>query len=133
MMANQTKAMTVIGWVISGLVGLLMIGSASAKFVSPPGMAEQFVDKFGYPQHLILGIAITEVTCAVLYLIPRTAILGAVLLTGYLGGAVATHVRVEDNFAGAAIGGVLVWLGLFLRDARIRALLPLRRPIATNE
>jgi hypothetical protein len=132
-MVAQNKVMTGIGWVISGLVGLLMVGSGTAKLLSPPDIVEMFVDTLGYPQHLILGIAITEISCVILYLMPRTAILGAVLLTGYFGGAIATHVRVEDNFAGAAIGGVLVWPALYLRDPRVRALLPLRRPVTPSE
>jgi hypothetical protein len=64
----------------------------------------------------------------VLYVVPQTAVLGAVLLTGYLGGAVATHVRVGESFAIPLVLGILVWAGLFLRDARVRALLPLRKP-----
>jgi hypothetical protein len=63
----------------------------------------------------------------VVYVIPRTSILGAILLTGYLGGATATHVRIGDVFVWPVIGGVLVWGGLYLRDARIRALIPLRK------
>ena len=66
-----------------------------------------------------------------LYVVPRTAMLGAILLTGYLGGAIATHARLGDpSFSTALILGVLVWAGLFLRDARVRALLPLRAPLA---
>ena len=69
-----------------------------------------------------------ELLSTLLYVIPQTSVLGAVILTGYLGGAVATHVRVGDVFVAPLGLGVLVWAGLFLRDARIRALLPLRRP-----
>jgi hypothetical protein len=68
-----------------------------------------------------------ELTCTLLYVIPRTSVLGAILLTGYLGGATASHVRVGDSFIAPVVFGVLVWLGLFLRDARIRALIPLRK------
>jgi hypothetical protein len=76
---------------------------------------------------LALGLGITEVACTIIYLIPRTAVLGAILLTGYFGGATATHVRVGDpSFVGPVVLGVLVWLGLFLRDDRLRALIPLR-------
>jgi uncharacterized membrane protein YphA (DoxX/SURF4 family) len=132
-MGNQNKAMTWIGWGISGLIGLMLLASATMKLLSPPDMVEQFVDKLGYPQHLLLALAITEVSCVIVYLIPRTAILGAVLLTGYLGGAIATHVRVQDNFVPPVIGGVLVWLAVYLRDPRVRALLPLRRPMTSAE
>ena len=132
-MAANNKVLTWVGRVITGLVGLMLVFSATMKFRNPPEVAEQFVGKLGYPEDLILAIGGVEICCVILYLIPQTAILGAVLLTGYLGGAVATHVRIHDNFAGAAIGGVLVWLGLYLRDPRIRALLPIRRANQTAE
>jgi hypothetical protein len=130
-MVAQNKAMTRAGWVISGLIGLLMVFSATMKLTNAPGLAEQMVGRFGYPKDLILVIGIAEVCCVLLYLIPRTAVLGAVLLTGYLGGAIATHVRIHDNFLGAAIIGVFVWLGIYLRDPRVRALLPLRGPMTS--
>lgn len=132
-MASQNKALTWTGRMMTGLVGLMMVFSATVKFMNPPDLSEQFVGKLGYPADLILVIGAVEICCAVLYLIPQTAILGAVLLTGYLGGAIATHVRIHDNFAGAAIGGILVWLGLFLRDPRVRILLPIRRPMGSAE
>ena len=72
-------------------------------------------------------IGIVEVACAVLYAIPQTAVLGAVLTTAYLGGAVATHVRASDPFLPPIVLGILVWVGLYLRDERLRPLLPLRR------
>ncbi|HEY3966291.1 MAG TPA: DoxX family protein [Planctomycetaceae bacterium] len=126
-MIAQNKALTWSGRVITSLVCLMLVFSGSMKLKGPPEFTEQFVDKFGYPADLALAIGVIEISCAVIYLIPQTAVLGAVLLTGYLGGAVATHVRVHDNFLGAVIGGVLVWLGLYLRDPRIRALLPVRQ------
>jgi len=110
------------------LVILMMTFSAVMKFMNVPDVAKQMKD-LGYPAELTLILGIVEISCVILYAIPQTSVLGAVLLTGYLGGAVATHVRVNDNFAGPAIGGVLVWLGLFLRDPRIRALLPIRRSL----
>jgi hypothetical protein len=82
---------------------------------------------YGYPEKVFLPICILEIACAVVYAIPRTSVLGAILLTGYLGGATATHVRIGDPlFFAPVIFGVLVWAGLFLRDNRLRALLPLR-------
>lgn len=132
-MASQNKALIWTGRVMTGLVGLMMVFSAIVKFMNPPDLAEQFVGKLGYPADLILVIGTVEICCAILYLIPQTALLGAVLLTGYLGGAIATHVRIHDNFAGAAIGGILVWLGVYLRDPRVRALLPIRRPMTSAE
>ena len=69
-----------------------------------------------------------EVGCSIIYLIPRTAILGAILMTGYFGGAIATNVRLEDpSFIGPVLGGVFVWAGLYLRDGRLNVLIPLRR------
>jgi hypothetical protein len=83
--------------------------------------------QFGYPQHLATPIGIVLVACTLLYVVPRTAVLGAILLTGYLGGATASQVRVEDPFfLFAAVFGVLVWAGLYLREPRVRALIPLR-------
>jgi hypothetical protein len=120
--------MTIAGWVLAGLVGALLVFSATMKFINPPELVEEFVGKFGYPESAAAYIGATEAVCLVLFLIPRTCVLGAVLLTGYFGGAVATHVRVEDNFAGAVVAGAVVWLALFLREPRVRALLPLVQP-----
>jgi len=114
------------GRIISTLPVLLLLFSATLKLASPPGVVEGF-KKFGYPEELIRVLGAVELTCTVIYLIPRTSVLGAVLLAGYLGGATATHVRVEDpHFIMPFLAGVLVWLGLFLREPRLRALLPLR-------
>ena len=82
----------------------------------------------GYPVQFLVPIGVVELVCTILYLIPRTSVLGAILLTGYLGGATATHVRAaEVAFIFPVSFGVLLWLGLYLRDSRIRALVPLRR------
>ena len=129
MMGNQSKAMTWTGWVITALIVLMMTVSGTMKVLNPPELAKQFTETFGYPGDVTLFIGIVEISCVVLYLIPPTAMLGAVLLTGYLGGAIATHVRIHDNFLAPAIIGVFVWLGLFLRDPRVRALLPIRRSV----
>ncbi len=125
----QPKWMTWIGRVLSALPALGLLMSATMKFTSGPEMVAQFTEHFGYPASTLVPIAVAELLCTVIYLIPQTAVLGAVLLTGYLGGAVATHVRAgEPAFVGAVIFGVLVWAGLFFRDERVRALLPRRRP-----
>lgn len=125
-MHGTHKVMFWIGWVITGLIGLLMAFSAYAKFTGTTEVLAAFETEFGYPAGVINAIAITELACLALYLFPRTAVLGAVLLTGYLGGAVATHVRVSDPFITPAAVGVMVWVALYLRDGRVRALLPLR-------
>ena len=115
-----------IGCVVSALPALLMLGGGIATLANPAPMKEGFT-QFGYPESYLIGIIITEIACVVLYLIPQTSVLGAILLTGYLGGATATHLRVGDpKFIVPIIVGVVVWLGLFLRNARVRALIPFR-------
>ena len=126
MTGKQNKAMTGAGWALTVLIGLMVTFSAAAKLMHSQQAVEQLIGKFAYPENSLLALGVVELGCVVLYLIPRTAVLGAVLLTGYLGGAVATHVRVNDSFLGPFIGGVLVWLAVYLRDARVRALLPIR-------
>jgi hypothetical protein len=83
----------------------------------------------GWPEHVGIVIGILELTCTILYAIPATSILGAILLTGYLGGAIATHYRIGEtpNIATITVMGVIIWLGLFLREPRLRTLIPLRR------
>lgn len=114
------------GRVLSTLPVLMLLMSAVMKLVKPAPVVEGFA-KLGYPEGLALGLGILELVCTLVYVNPRTAILGAILLTGYLGGATATHVRVGDPFLTPVVLGVLVWGGLYLRDERLRALLPLRR------
>jgi hypothetical protein len=113
------------GRIISALPALMLLFSGVMKLMKPAVVVEEFA-RLGYPERLIIGIGILEIACTVVYLIPRTSILGAILLTGYLGGATATHVRVGDPFFITVILGVVVWLGLYLRDERLRTLLPLR-------
>ena len=100
------------------------------KLVKPAPVVEATV-RLGYPESVILGLGIVLLACTALYLIPRTSILGAVLLTGYLGGAVATHVRVGNPLFSHVLFptylGALIWGGLYLREDRLRALIPLRR------
>jgi hypothetical protein len=126
--APVSKAALWGGRVLSALPVLMLLMSGAMKLVNPPEVAKEMA-RLGYPESLALGLAIVELGCTLVYLIPRTAVLGAILLTGYLGGAVATHVRVGDPpgaFLQPAILGVLLWGGLFLRDPRLRALIPLR-------
>lgn len=114
------------GYVVSAVPALMLVGSGIAKVTKAAPVVEGF-GKFGYPEHLIVGIGILELACTLVYLIPQTAVLGAILLTGYLGGATATHLRVGESFAAPVALGVLLWLGLVLRDRQLRAVLPLRR------
>jgi DoxX-like family len=113
------------GRIISALLVLLLLFSGCMKVFFLAQVAPEFT-RLGYPESLILGIGIVEIACAIIYTIPRTAVLGAILVTGYLGGATATHVRIGDPFIMPILIGVLVWVGLFLREDRLRALLPLR-------
>ncbi|MDX2040138.1 MAG: DoxX family protein [Acidobacteriota bacterium] len=113
-------------WALSLLPMPLLFLSAYFKLSNAPQAMEGFI-KYGYPQQSLLVIGIVEVLCTVLYLIPRTAVLGAILLTGYLGGAASTHIRVGEPFFIPILFGVLLWGGLYLRDERLRVHLPLRR------
>lgn len=124
--ASTSKAMLWTGRVLSALPVLMLLMSAVMKFMKPPALAEGFAH-LGYDPKLALGLGILELTCTLFYVIPRTTVLGAILLTGYVGGAIATHLRVGDSVIAPAILGVLIWGGLYLRDARVRALIPLRR------
>ena len=114
------------GRIVSAVPVLMLLLSAGMKFAKPPAVVEGFT-KFGYPEHLLLVLGIVELSVTVLYLIPQTAVLGAILITGYLGGATATQVRVGDpTFVTPVVLGMLAWLGLYLREPRLKALLPLR-------
>jgi DoxX-like protein len=121
-----SKKMLWTGLIISALPVLLLVFSGVLKLIKPAVVVEEFA-RLGYPESLVVGIGILELSCTVVYLIPRSSVLGAILLTGYLGGAVATHVRIGDPFFNPIIPGILVWVGLFLRDNRLRALIPLQR------
>ena len=99
--------------------------SAMMKLTNNPQAVEGLA-KFGYDPKTLMGLGIVELASTVLYAIPQTSVLGAILLTGYLGGATATHVRVSEGFAAPIILGVLVWGGLVLREARLRSILPWR-------
>jgi hypothetical protein len=110
---------------MSVLPVLMLLMSATMKFLKPPDVVEGFAH-LGYPLGLAIPLGVVELACTILYLVPRTSVLGAILLTAYLGGAVSTHVRVEEAFFMPIVLGILVWGGLFLRDPRVRALIPLR-------
>jgi hypothetical protein len=113
------------GRILSALAVLLFLFTASFSLLKPE-MARQGFVHYGYPESAMLRIVVTELICALLYAIPQTSILGAILLTGYLGGATATHVRAGEPFLLPAGTGVVVWLGVYLREPRLRDLLPLR-------
>jgi hypothetical protein len=124
-MAASRKT-TWIGWVITVLPCILFGVSAFFKLQGSPAVIKGFAH-VGIPASMMMPLAILEITCVVIYLIPPTAVLGAILLTGYVGGAICTHWRVGDPFY-AQIGlGVFLWLGLYLREDRLRSLIPVRR------
>jgi hypothetical protein len=104
----------------------MLLMSGVMKLIKPAAVVESFAH-LGYSDSLALPLGIVELACTVLYIVPQTAVLGAILLTGYLGGAVTTHLRIDEPFIGPIVLGALIWLGLFLRDPRLRALIPLRR------
>jgi hypothetical protein len=117
------------GRVMSALPALFLLLDAIMKFVKPEPVVKATVE-LGYPESVILGLGIVLLACTVLYLIPRTAILGAILLTGYLGGAVASHLRAGDGLfpiTFPVVFGALLWGGICLRDERLRSLILWRR------
>ena len=124
--APVSRAAWWTGWIISSILILMMGGMGAAMILFNRAMAVEGMTKYGYPARAAIPILIVMIACAVLYAIPRTAVLGAVLLTGYLGGAVATHVRVGEAFWMPVVVGVVIWLALVFRDSRLRMLMPLR-------
>ena len=114
------------GRAISILASLVFLMSAFMKLKGGAELAKG-LGHLGLPESMIVPLAILELSCVVIYAFPPTSVLGAVLLTGYLGGAICTHWRVGDPFLVQFAFGVLVWLGLYLREGRLKALLPLRR------
>ena len=124
--APLSKRTLWIGRVLSAIPVAMMLFSASMKLHPSPQVVQFTMTHLGYPETAFTILAILEVTSAVLYAIPRTAVLGAILVTGYLGGAIASHFRVGDPPIFQSLLIVLAWGGLYLRDTRLRALLPLR-------
>ena len=121
------------GRIVSAVIVLFLLIDGGVK-VMRLAPAVEATSRLGYPTRLLLAIGIAEVTCTILFAIPRTSILGAILLTGYLGGATATQVRLEDPwFFFPVVIGALVWLGLYLRDERLRELVPLRSFSTTED
>jgi hypothetical protein len=115
----------VAGWIISGLVIAFMLFDGAIKLLKLPS-AIQGTTQLGYPANVVFPLGLLVVGCVIVYALPRSAVLGAILLTGYFGGATATQVRVQSLwFIFPIVIGVLAWLGLFLRDRRLRQIIPL--------
>ena len=119
------------GRIVSALPVLFLLMDGIMKLIKPAPVVDATV-KLGYPATTIVPLGIVLLICTLLYVIPRTSVLGAILLTGYLGGAVATHIRVSDPLFTHVLFpvylGVMIWLGLYLRDNLLRRILPLRSP-----
>jgi hypothetical protein len=124
----MTVASGKIVWAGRAISVLVSFVFAISAFMKLKGGAEvmQGMAHLGLPESLILPLAILEISCVVIYLIPATSVLGAILLTGYIGGAICTHLRVGDPFFMQIAFGIFVWLGLYLRENRLKALIPLR-------
>ena len=133
---NSHAWMIRIGWVLTGLSAVNMIGDSLGKFF-PPALLLEEVQRLGEQEIPLILVGILQLTVGVLYLIPRTSILGAILMTGFLGGAEAIQIRVNGSGAFLItlplLLGLLAWAGIWLRDERLRNLIPLRVPPAERE
>jgi len=112
--------------VITGVVSLLFSFSAAMKFVGGAEVKEGMAH-LGLPESMVIPLGILEAACTVIYLIPATSVLGAILLAGYMGGAICTHWRVGDPFVGQIAIALVIWLAIYLREPRLKALIPLRK------
>jgi hypothetical protein len=125
---TESKGMLWTGRVLSGLMALLFVFDGVGHLMRPAPVVEAFA-RLGYPLSASVGIGVLALICTAIYVTPRTSVLGAILLTGYLGGAVSTHVRAGSTLFETifpVILGVLVWAGILVRDAQLRKLIPLR-------
>ena len=117
------------GYIVTAIPVLFLLMDAVGKFVRPEAVVKGTIE-LGYPETVILPLGIILLVSVIIYVVPAASVLGAILLTGYLGGAVATHVRIGNPLATHILFpvyiGILVWLGLYLRDTRVRELLPIR-------
>ena len=128
-MSEKKQKRSWAGIIISAIPVLFLLMDAVLKFVKPEEVVTTTVG-LGYPVTLIVPLGIVLLVSIILYVVPQTALIGAILLTGYLGGAVATHVRVGSPLFTHQLFpvylGIMIWLGLYLRDVRLRSLVPLR-------
>jgi hypothetical protein len=129
-LSSTPKRLVYFGRTLSGLATIFLVMDGGIKLFKPSFVVEATTRRLGYPESTIVGIGVALLTCTALYIIPRTNALGAILLTGYLGGAVASNVRAGTGWFNtlfpAAIA-VVVWLGLWLRQERLREFVPLTR------
>ena len=125
---GPSKTHVWIGWIAGGLPALFLLMDGAMKIAKPDFVVKATVE-LGFPEAAIVPLGLVLVTCTLLYLFPKTAVLGGALLTGYLGGAVATHVHAGHGpfeILFPVFFGILLWSELWLRDSRVRALMPLR-------
>src|SRR2546428_8342603 len=124
----NSKAALWTGRIISGFIVLFMLFDGGAKVVRFAPYVEGTV-KAGFADSLVVPLGIVGLVCTILYAIPQTSILGAILLTAYYGGATATHVRLGQPFYFPIVFGILTWLALYLREPRLRKLIPVRTDV----
>lgn len=126
-----SRTRTIAGWVLTGLFTLFLLAASIAPKLLGTEVANETMRELGWPVRHVLLLGVIELVCLTLYLYPRTAVLGAVLMTGYLGGAMATQLRIGSPlFSHTLFGlylGLFLWGGLWLRDSALRAVFPLRR------
>ena len=129
-MKQSSKTHIIIGRVLSGIAIAFLTFDSVGKLLRVQPVVEGTAE-LGYPVSVIVPLGIVLLSCVLIYAVPRTSVIGAMLLTGYLGGAVATHVRVSNPLLSHTLFpiyvAVFVWAGLVLRDARLRILLPVGR------
>jgi hypothetical protein len=130
---GNTQAMRRTGWILSGIVIAFMVVDAGGDLLAIAPIKKATLET-GYPLDLLWLIGVLSLICLVLYAIPATCVLGAIILTGFLGGAITTHLRVAGTLTPemivSVIVGVLAWGGLWFRDPRLRVLIPRRRPLS---
>ena len=123
---TSSKKMKITGWVLSILAILLLLADGLGKLIKPEPVVKATLE-LGYPENTITTIGILVIICAIIYAIPRSALIGAILLTGFLGGAIATHFRINNPLFSHTLFPVyillFIWLGLYLRSASLRKLL----------
>jgi hypothetical protein len=124
---TPSKKLYWIGWGLSVLPSLALLLSGIVKFLPVTPDTEQGLQHIGWRAEQLPTLGILEIAVVIVYLIPQTAVLGAILVTAYMGGTIATHLRVGDPFVIQILIGILFWLGLWLRDGRLRELLPIRK------
>jgi hypothetical protein len=122
----KSSASTRMGWVFTVLAAAMFCMSASMKVIGSPQVLQMF-GHLGWQEASLLPLAVLEALCVLLYLIPKVSVLGGIILTGYLGGAIATHVRIGEPVYLHVVIGLFIWGGLYLREPRLREILPLRK------